>query len=116
MDKIIINGIKVFGYHGVFPEEKVLGQKFVFDVELYTETKETGLSDDYTKAINYVEIVNIVERAAKEKKYNLLEALAENAAHEILKIEGVKNVKLAVKKPAPPVDAHFDFVAVEIFR
>ena len=34
MDKIILNNLGFYGYHGVLSEEKSLGQKFFIDVEL----------------------------------------------------------------------------------
>ena len=36
MDKIHIKNLEVFAHHGVFPEETVLGQKFVVSMTLYT--------------------------------------------------------------------------------
>ena len=34
MDKIYLKDVEIFGNHGVFKEEKVLGQKFIFDIEI----------------------------------------------------------------------------------
>ena len=33
MDKIYLNGMKFYGYHGVFPEENKLGQRFYVDLD-----------------------------------------------------------------------------------
>ena len=40
MDKITIQKLEVFAHHGVFPEENVLGQKFVFNLTLYLSTRK----------------------------------------------------------------------------
>lgn len=40
MDKITIDKLEVFANHGVYPEENVLGQKFVISVVLYTSTRK----------------------------------------------------------------------------
>ena len=37
MDKIIIDSLKIFAYHGVNPEETVMGQWFVLDIEALAE-------------------------------------------------------------------------------
>ena len=42
MDKIIIKGLKIFAYHGVNPEEKVIGQNFVLDITAYKNLKRAG--------------------------------------------------------------------------
>ena len=39
MDKIKIQNLEVFARHGVFPEENVLGQKFIVTATLYTDTR-----------------------------------------------------------------------------
>ena len=56
MDKIHIRDLELYCNHGVYPEETFLGQKFLFDVTLYTNTRPAGLTDDLEKSINYGEI------------------------------------------------------------
>ena len=56
MDKIHIKNLEVFAHHGVFPEETVLGQKFVVSMTLYTHTREAAKTDDLTKSIHYGEV------------------------------------------------------------
>ena len=46
MDKIEIKNLEIFANHGVFPEENVLGQKFVISDTLDTHTRKEGLTDE----------------------------------------------------------------------
>ena len=39
MDKIKIRNLEIFAHHGVFPEENVLGQKFIINATLYTDLR-----------------------------------------------------------------------------
>ena len=48
MDKIKIQNLEVFANHGVFPEENVLGQKFIVSAALYTDTRAAGKTDNLT--------------------------------------------------------------------
>ena len=50
MDKIHIRDLELYCKHGVYPEETFLGQKFLFDVTLYTNTRPAGLTDDLEKS------------------------------------------------------------------
>ena len=50
-DKIKIQNLEVFANHGVFPEENVLGQKFVVSAVLYTDTRKAGQTDELTASI-----------------------------------------------------------------
>lgn len=55
MDKIEIKNLEIFANHGVFPEENILGQKFVISDTLYTDTRKAGLTDELTASIHYGE-------------------------------------------------------------
>mgnify|MGYP000847856266 CR=1 FL=1 len=47
MDNIKIKKLDVFAKHGVYKEENVLGQKFVFSAVLYLDTAKAGVSDGF---------------------------------------------------------------------
>ena len=61
MDKIYVNGMKFYGYHGVFPEEQKLGQRFNVDVMLTLDLSKAGLSDDLDATVNYKEVYDAVK-------------------------------------------------------
>nr|XP_029118736.1 dihydroneopterin aldolase 2 isoform X2 [Elaeis guineensis] len=44
------------GFHGVKPEEKKLGQKFVVDVDAWLDLSEAGKSDNLSDTVSYTEI------------------------------------------------------------
>ena len=44
-DEIKITDLEVFANHGVLPEENTLGQKFVFTIKLYMDTRIAGKTD-----------------------------------------------------------------------
>lgn len=117
MDKIYINNLEFIGFHGVFPEEKKLGQKFLVSLELIVGTKEAGKTGDLTKSVHYGLVAQDVERVFLEKSIDLIETCAENIAEMVLKkYELVKEVKVTVKKPWAPLQMHFENVAIEISR
>ncbi|HEY8364611.1 MAG TPA: dihydroneopterin aldolase [Haloplasmataceae bacterium] len=117
MDKIILKGLEFYGYHGVLPEEQVIGQKFIIDVEIYTDLHEAGLTDKVEKTVNYAEVYQILKLIVEKRKYQLLEALAENCAKEILKsYPQIKEVLITVYKPQAPVAGIYDYFGVEIRR
>lgn len=117
MDKIYINNLEFIGFHGVFPEEKKLGQKFLVSLELIVDTREAGKTGDLTKSVHYGLVAQDVERVFLEKSIDLIETCAENIAEMVLKkYELVKEIKVIVKKPWAPLQMHFENVAVEISR
>jgi len=116
MDKIKISNIQLFAYHGVAIEEQILGQKFEIDVELMTEKIESGLTDELSKTIDYSHVYEIVKNEFNNKKYKLLETIAELITIELLKLKFVEIVILKIRKPNAPINGQFDFVEVTIER
>lgn len=117
MDKIIIKDLELYCRHGVFPEENVLGQKFLFSAILYLSTREAGKTDELEKSINYGEICHFIKEFMEEHTFKLLEAVLENLAEAILlKWTQIEELTLEVKKPWAPVGLPLDTVAVEITR
>lgn len=117
MDKIYINNLQFFGFHGVFEEEKRLGQKFIISLELELDTREAGKNGDLEKTVHYGFVAEDVKKIFLEKSLDLLESCAEMIAREILKKYRIINkIKVMIKKPNAPIQLHFEDVAVEIER
>lgn len=115
-DKILLKGMQFFGRHGVFAEEKSMGQKFVVDLELSVNLEEACKTDDLAHTINYADVYGHVKAIVTGKTFNLVEALAENIAQDILDNFTVKKVKVNVEKPHAPISGIFESVAVQISR
>ena len=62
MDIIEIKNLEIFANHGVFPEENVLGQKFVVSAKLYTSARKACLTDDLTASIHYGEVSQMITK------------------------------------------------------
>ena len=116
MDKIIVKNIKAYGYHGALTEENILGQNFYADVILYKPLQAAGLTDDLNKSISYVDVYYDVEDIIKNKKFKLIEALAEMIAHTLLVKYSTEKVEVEIRKPGAPINGNFDYVGVEITR
>jgi dihydroneopterin aldolase len=117
MDKIYMNELAFFGYHGVFKEENKLGQRFYVDLILELDLMESGQSDSLEKTINYGDVYNQVKAVVEGKPYKLVEAVAEKIAAELLvEFERLERCTVKVIKPDPPIPGHYRSVAVEITR
>lgn len=117
MDRIKIQNLEVYGTHGVFPEEKALGQKFLVSADLYTDLREAGQTDDLTKSIHYGEVAQQIHQFMKQHSYQLIEAAAEALAEELLlSWDRLWKLRLEIKKPWAPIGLPLDTVSVEIER
>lgn len=117
MDKILIRDLKIFAYHGVNPEEKRDGQNFIFDIDLSVNMTKACFSDDILDTVSYARVIKTVRRVATERKYDLLERLAQAVADAILEeYPDVFSVDITLKKPEAPIKADFGWVGVQISR
>lgn len=118
MDYIHLREMQFFGYHGVLPEENVLGQRFRANVSLAVNMKQAGETDDLTNTVSYVGVYDICKEIIEGKPFKLIEAVAETIATRILtQYEGqIFGCRVEVIKPDPPIPGHYKEVAVEIVR
>lgn len=117
MDKIILKGMQFYGYHGLFNEERKLGQRFNVDVDLYTSLVEAGKTDQMEASIHYGEAFEKIKDVVEGTPHNLIEAVAESISCRLLTgFETLAACTVKVTKPDPPIPGHYESVAVEIYR
>lgn len=115
MDKITVQGIEFFGYHGVLQSEKETGQNFSIDCELYIDS--SLCDDDLNKTVNYSDVTCEIVSFCTKNRYDLLETLANNLAKNILlKFPIIKELTLTVHKPYAPIPTKFEDVSLTVTR
>jgi len=117
MDKISLHRMTFYGYHGVFVEERKLGQRFIVDAELHLDLAPAGRQDNLTLTVNYAEAFDKVRRIVEGESFQLIEALAERIASVLLEsYASVQEVTVRVTKPQPPFAGAYEGVSVELTR
>ena len=104
-----------YAYHGVMQDEQNLGGKFECDVELHCDFSSAAQSDTLKNTVDYERVYTFIQSTVLERKYYLLEALANAIGQGILReFFNVERVLVRVRKPHPPVKGVVDFVEVEV--
>ncbi|QHQ62797.1 2-amino-4-hydroxy-6-hydroxymethyldihydropteridine diphosphokinase [Anaerocolumna sedimenticola] len=117
MDQIRITNLEVFGHHGVYKEENVLGQKFLVTVILYADLSKASGNDDLSRSVNYGEVCHFIKREVEKYTFKLIETLTEHLAREILiHFPLIEKVNLEVKKPWAPILLPIETVSVVMER
>lgn len=99
-DKIILEGMIFFGFHGSLPEERTLGQRFVVDMELRCDLHAAGASDDLSKTVDYRQVYEQARAIVEGEPLHLIEAVAERIAAAVLRSQPlVESVRVKVAKP-----------------
>ncbi|MBT4976836.1 MAG: dihydroneopterin aldolase [Gemmatimonadetes bacterium] len=115
-DVLRLRNMRFFAYHGLFPEENALGQHYEVDLELCGDFGRACHDDNIDAAINYPEAYALVAEIVNGEPCKLVEALAERIAQNVGQRFAPIDLVVRVRKPNPPVAAHFDGIEIEIHR
>ena len=90
---IQVEGINVYGTHGVYDQEKMNGQNFIID--LLIELKENILnfenykSESFENTINYENLVNEVINVSDSNSFDLIETFAYEILNSLRKYNNI---------------------------
>ena len=99
MDIVFIRDLKLSARIGVWEWEQQIKQNLVIDLDLGTDIRKAGKSDELADAINYKNVALRVSDYVSSNNHRLIEAVAENIATIILSEFDVIWCKVKVTKP-----------------
>lgn len=103
MQLIAIEGIELYGYHGVYETEAQIGGWYSFDTYIKTDWQEAAEKDDINLTLNYQTVYQIC-KAQNQVRRNLIETLCQAIYNEIKATFKLQNgLKVRVSKLNPPV-------------
>ena len=114
-DRVILHGIGCRCMIGVDADERLDVRPLRIDLEIETDCREPGRSDEIATALDYRAVAERVRSLAESSAFRLIEALAEAIAAAILdEFPAAGTIRVRVEKPGavPGVEV----VAVEIER
>jgi len=111
-----LKGMTFYAFHGVSPEERALGQRFVVDVDIERDLSVPGRSDNLQDTVDYSKVYPVIQQVMSGPSRNLLEAVAEAIAREILGEFPVEAVRVRVEKPRLSFAELPASASVEIYR
>jgi dihydroneopterin aldolase len=96
---VAVTGLECFGYHGVFPEERTNGQRFVVDLEMTLIETSATQTDHLADTVDYEAIAEAVAGIMEGPPVSLLEHLAALAADRVMAEPRALEVLVTVRKP-----------------
>jgi dihydroneopterin aldolase len=107
MDWIAIEGIESIGFHGVYPDERTGGNRFITDLYLGADLRAASESDRLSDTLDYSRAYAIAWRRLTGEPLHLLERLARLIGEELLaEFPAVEEVKVRIAKLRPK---HMEF-------
>ncbi len=116
MDKIQLEGVKLYAYHGCMDEESRIGSDYTVELTIWADLQFSAKSDKLKDTVDYVLLNKIIsEEMANRAK--LLEVVALRIINRTFVDEPrVKKAKVKVTKMAPPINGDVEKVSVVMKR
>ena len=99
--KVQLHNLIFFAFHGIYEEEKILGNQF--QVSLEVTISNHAAFENIEDTLNYISLFEIV-KTKMNQRFDLLESLAQSIIHEVYsKDKRVEEIAISIKKMNPPI-------------
>jgi len=114
MITITLSGAEFFAHHGFYPEEQILGSKFIVDIEVSFEPQGSFKDDNISNTIDYEKLYRIAGAKMKQTR-KLIETVAQSIADQIKeRYPFVEDIKVSVKKINPPFKGRVEYSSIVV--
>lgn len=114
MAKISLNGMEFHAFHGCFKEERIIGNNFIVDLDVDTDTSIPEATDELKDTIDYARLYKLI-KAEMEITSKLLEHVARRIISVLIQsYPQIRSVAITVSKMNPPVGGKVDRVSVTL--
>lgn len=101
--KIFLNNIHIHAFHGVMPQERMVGADFLVSVEASADIADAIESDELTDTVSYANMADIV-RSEMAVPSQLLEHVCGRIGHSLLhQFPTLSRVTMRITKVVPPI-------------
>lgn len=111
---IYLKEIRCYAYHGVAPQENLIGNEYVIDLKLKVDISRASQTDDVEDTVSYADVYELVktEMAISSK---LLEHVGGRIATKLFEVfPTIEEIKLRLSKRNPPMGADIDAAGIEL--
>ena len=115
-DRILIEGIKFHGFHGLTRLERQVGVRLSVDLALEMDLEEAGRGDKIRATLDYRKVHQRVIEIGRGKSHKLLESFALAVLDVLLAEFPADRITIRVRKDTPVLDGIVDTVGVEMTR
>jgi dihydroneopterin aldolase len=113
IQKVSLESVRFFSYHGFYPEEQVLGTEFFLDLDAEFEVYGSG-GDEIANTLNYEQLFQIAS-----EEMLIPRKLLETVAHSILdrirhEFLAVQSIRVSIRKMHPPMRGEIGNSRIEL--
>ncbi|TAE00956.1 MAG: dihydroneopterin aldolase [Bacteroidetes bacterium] len=114
LNKITLEQIEFFAYHGVFEEEQKIGNRYSVDITVFVDFSATETEDSIKNTVNYGKLYEIVKEQMMIPS-KLLEHIAYKIKNKVFEsFAEVEGVEIKVSKFNPPIGGNCQRATVSL--
>lgn len=111
---IYLEGVKIFGHHGVDPQETVVGANFIVDLKLKTDFTHAAQTDELEGTVSYADVYAAIKEVMKIPS-KLLEHVCERIGQRLFnEFPAIQEISIRLSKENPPMGGDCKNVGVEV--
>ena len=106
--------IRCYAYHGVAPQENLIGNEYLIDLKLKVDISKAARTDEVTDTVNYAEVHQVIknEMAVPSK---LLEHVSGRIIQKLFdQFPYIEEIELRLSKRNPPMGADIESAGIEL--
>ncbi len=104
--------MKFYAFHGVLPEEQIVGNTYSVTVKFSFDFSKAAKEDDLDETINYAEVYELVKKEMSQVS-KLIEHVAQRILDRILdRFPQIKSLEIQLSKHNPPVSGEVEKATV----
>ncbi|MDP8231710.1 MAG: dihydroneopterin aldolase [Candidatus Zophobacter franzmannii] len=115
--KIHLEELVFYGFHGVYDEERKLGQRFIVSVTINTDCSLDRRIHHLDDTLDYTKVYSLVKEVMETHQYHLLENCVNKILDEMFeRFELIQTAEVSIKKPSVPIQGPLKYVEVSMAR
>lgn len=111
---IFLKEIRCYAYHGVAPQENLIGNEYVIDLKLKVDISQASQTDEVADTVSYADVHELI-KAEMAVPSKLLEHVVGRMAAKLFEVfPAIEEIELRLSKRNPPMGADIDTAGIEI--
>lgn len=111
---IFLENVRFYAYHGVAPQETLVGNEFIINISLKVDFGQAATTDEVADTVSYADVYAVLkEEMAIPSK--LLEHVCRRIVQRLFHdFQDIEEVSIRLAKRNPPMGADIDAAGVEM--
>ncbi|WP_148373129.1 dihydroneopterin aldolase [Bacteroides bouchesdurhonensis] len=111
---IFLENIRCYAYHGVAPQENLIGNEYIIHIKLKVDISLAAATDEVTDTVNYAEIHKVIKNEMSIPA-KLLEHVGGRIVSKLfIEFPSVEEIEISLSKRNPPMGADIDAAGITL--